>query len=148
MRLTKSPSASDIHRSALHEWTRWQAITAAIFLFNGGVYSFKYSYETTRIIGDTRITPLFSPICIPGIVAIAASFLILLLENDVGVFSLLDNHATKMVLYLLVGVFSGLQLTLTQPAVFLIVITIELAVDAWRQHNHSDGTSSSSVLPK
>ncbi|KAH6567174.1 hypothetical protein BASA50_009598 [Batrachochytrium salamandrivorans] len=116
-------------RTATLEWVYWQAITAAIFLLNGGLYSFAFPYETTRII-NVQAPWLYIPISIPGIVAIVGSLLIFLIENNVSLFAKLNLHITRVLLYLPLGLFCGLQLTMVQPAVFLVIISIELMFDA------------------
>ncbi|KAL2911726.1 hypothetical protein HK105_208783 [Polyrhizophydium stewartii] len=118
-----------IKRTALHEWIRWQAITAAVFLLNGGIYSFIFPYETTNII-KMKMPALFNPLPIPGIVAIVAAVLILLIEYEVSLFASFNNQLFKSILYLPLGIFTALQLTLVQPGVFLVMIAIELVVDS------------------
>ncbi|KAI8917318.1 hypothetical protein BC831DRAFT_438618 [Entophlyctis helioformis] len=116
-------------RTALHEWTRWQAITAAVFLINGGLYSFIFPYSTGNIF-KVPLKSITLPLSYPGVVATIAGPLILLIENDIGPFAMLDNRALKILMYLPLGIFTSLQLTLVQPGVFLIVIALLLMVDA------------------
>ncbi|EGF78460.1 hypothetical protein BATDEDRAFT_90395 [Batrachochytrium dendrobatidis JAM81] len=125
-------------RSALQEWIHWQSITAAIFLINGGLYSFGFQYETTRIFG-LQLPFLYIPFSIPGIVSVIGGVLVLLIECHVSFFALLDFHIAKILLFMPLGLFALLQLTLVQPACLFVFISLELAYNAITTMGVSDG---------
>ena len=101
--------------SAWQDLMQTQAIVAAIFLINGGVYAFKFPYPTIpSIISSSEIFTLSF-----AVLAIAAT--ILLIE-----FKLVpSNSMAKTVFYAFSGILSLSQLTLLQPAVFLIIIAAQ-----------------------
>ncbi|KAJ2999949.1 hypothetical protein HDV02_001206 [Globomyces sp. JEL0801] len=146
-------SKSVIKRTAIQEWVRWQMMTAAFFLGNGGFYSMFWPYYTFSFssmfprlgpviqYGPAKsdlfplapfpaITGTSIPLC--GVIALIAGVVIFCIESDQvpGMEGMHENNAVKIVLYLLIGLVCINEFTCVSPSLFCIFASICLMIDS------------------
>lgn len=142
--------------SSLQEWVKWQVITAAILLINGGIYCLLYPYGTfpfsdsiqiylgpNHSRGPTNSTEngkyFLAPVTaergptIPviGFIALAAAIFCLALESDFFpvLAPLHQSNLTKAAIYATIGIVCINQILCVQPSVFILFSAILLLYD-------------------
>ncbi|KAI9193460.1 uncharacterized protein BJ171DRAFT_526681 [Polychytrium aggregatum] len=118
--------------STAEVWGKYQSITTAFILIDGGVHSLFYSWPLVDSL-RSLIPSFFTPFSIPGVAAIVFGVLLLLLETlpFLKPVNAAMNFWPKIILFLLAGAFVILQFSNIWGASALLITSITFGIAAF-----------------